>query len=187
MDEKLRKLNSPTARKLTYGHLAHFLPCSKAALVNRAKKLYLQVAEKNIKVPLQRYENKLDFEYSFEYSTKLLREFSDTFSQKSSPLVKVSPCSQVKGDNWRCDANGYRTIWKRVPESCRGKVSWRRFINYFDSCAFVEAKSWRNFLNSQRELRRGFWSVHDCCIILIDFFYSFLSPHLYWDIYWYCG
>nr|XP_034171511.1 ubinuclein-1 [Osmia lignaria] len=42
LEKRLRMLSSPSLRLETYGHLARFLPCSKMALQNRAKKLYVQ-------------------------------------------------------------------------------------------------------------------------------------------------
>ncbi|XP_031839811.1 yemanuclein isoform X2 [Nomia melanderi] len=45
LEKRLRALSSPSLRLETYGHLARFLPCSKMALQNRAKKLYVEDVE----------------------------------------------------------------------------------------------------------------------------------------------
>lgn len=54
LEKKLRSRYTPSDRLQTYGHLARFLPCSKIALQNRAKKLHLQEVEYKVKEPMQR-------------------------------------------------------------------------------------------------------------------------------------
>ncbi|XP_012136728.1 yemanuclein isoform X1 [Megachile rotundata] len=54
LEKRLRMLSSPSLRLETYGHLARFLPCSKMALQNRAKKLYVQDLDYKIKNLIQR-------------------------------------------------------------------------------------------------------------------------------------
>ncbi|XP_076619579.1 yemanuclein isoform X1 [Colletes latitarsis] len=54
LEKNLRMLSSTSLRSETYGHLARFLPCSKMALQNRAKKLYVQDLDYKIKDLMQR-------------------------------------------------------------------------------------------------------------------------------------
>ncbi|XP_046477089.1 ubinuclein-1 isoform X1 [Neodiprion pinetum] len=60
LERKLRLRYSAGVRLLTYAHLAHFLPCSKPTLVNRAKKLYLQNVEDKVKAPIERLKAAID-------------------------------------------------------------------------------------------------------------------------------
>ncbi|XP_046743672.1 ubinuclein-1 isoform X3 [Diprion similis] len=60
LERKLRLRYSAGVRLQTYAHLAHFLPCSKPTLVNRAKKLYLQDVEDKVKAPIERLKASID-------------------------------------------------------------------------------------------------------------------------------
>nr|XP_033334263.1 ubinuclein-1 isoform X1 [Megalopta genalis] len=60
LEKRLRTLSSPGLRIETYEHLARFLSCSKKALQNRTKKLYLQDVEINIKNLVQRLKEVID-------------------------------------------------------------------------------------------------------------------------------
>ncbi|XP_076280933.1 yemanuclein isoform X2 [Lasioglossum baleicum] len=60
LEKRLRTLSSPATRIETYEHLARFLPCSKMALQNRTKKLYVQDVESSIKDLVQRLKEAID-------------------------------------------------------------------------------------------------------------------------------
>ncbi|XP_012270052.1 ubinuclein-2 [Orussus abietinus] len=60
LEKKLRSLNMPSVKSQTYDHLAHFLPCSKITLVNRAKKLFQQDVDGKVKDPIQRLKAIVD-------------------------------------------------------------------------------------------------------------------------------
>ncbi|XP_034945221.1 ubinuclein-1-like [Chelonus insularis] len=60
LEKKLRATESSTIRSQVYGHLAHFLSCSKITLVSRARKLCLQDAETRVKEPVQRLKTIID-------------------------------------------------------------------------------------------------------------------------------
>ncbi|XP_076676591.1 yemanuclein isoform X1 [Andrena cerasifolii] len=57
LEKRLRMLSSPSLRLDTYGHLSRFLPCSKMALQNRAKKLYVEDLDFKIKDLIQRLKD----------------------------------------------------------------------------------------------------------------------------------
>ncbi|KAK1131135.1 hypothetical protein K0M31_017428 [Melipona bicolor] len=60
LEKKLRDLSPISLRLETYGHLARFLPCSKGALQNRAKKLFIQDLEHKTKDLIQRLKTVID-------------------------------------------------------------------------------------------------------------------------------
>lgn len=60
LEKRLRALSPPSLRPETYGHLARFLPCSKAALQNRAKKLFVQDLDYNVRDLIQRLKTVID-------------------------------------------------------------------------------------------------------------------------------
>ncbi|XP_076641470.1 yemanuclein isoform X2 [Halictus rubicundus] len=60
LEKRLRTLSLPGLRIETYEHLARFLPCSKMALQNRTKKLYIQDVESSIKDLVQRLKEAID-------------------------------------------------------------------------------------------------------------------------------
>ncbi|XP_066593846.1 ubinuclein-1 isoform X2 [Prorops nasuta] len=56
LEKKLRLPHNLSLRTQTYCHLASFLPYSKATLASKAKKLYLQDADRRVLKPVQRLE-----------------------------------------------------------------------------------------------------------------------------------
>lgn len=60
LEKRLRALSTPSLRLETYGHLARFLPCSKVALQNRAKKLFVQDIEYKTKELIQSLKKEID-------------------------------------------------------------------------------------------------------------------------------
>ncbi|XP_006569043.1 ubinuclein-1 isoform X2 [Apis mellifera] len=60
LEKKLRALPSSSLRLETYGHLARFLPCSKVALQNRAKKLFVQDVDYKTRDLIKRLKTVID-------------------------------------------------------------------------------------------------------------------------------
>ncbi|CAK9825945.1 UBN1 [Anthophora retusa] len=60
LEKRLRMLSPQSLRLETYGHLARFLPCSKVALQNRAKKLFVQDLDYKTKDLIQRLKKVID-------------------------------------------------------------------------------------------------------------------------------
>ncbi|XP_017876892.1 ubinuclein-1 isoform X2 [Ceratina calcarata] len=60
LEKRLRALSTPSLRLQTYGHLARFLPCSKVALQNRAKKLFVEDIEYKTTELIQSLKKEID-------------------------------------------------------------------------------------------------------------------------------
>ncbi|XP_017766357.1 PREDICTED: ubinuclein-1 [Eufriesea mexicana] len=60
LEKRLRTLPPPSLRLETYGHLARFLPCSKVALQNRAKKLFVQDLDYKTRDLIQRLKKVIE-------------------------------------------------------------------------------------------------------------------------------
>ncbi|XP_033223092.1 ubinuclein-1 [Belonocnema kinseyi] len=60
LETKLRLMNANNIRLQTYRHLAHYLPCTKTTLINRAKKLHTQHQDRNVKTQLEKLKAIID-------------------------------------------------------------------------------------------------------------------------------
>ncbi|XP_076237667.1 yemanuclein isoform X1 [Calliopsis andreniformis] len=110
LEKKLRALSSPGVRLETYGHLARFLPCSKMALQNRAKKLYVQELDYKIKNLVQRLKEVID-EIMPIARCKYMDECQEATEEKETE-EKWSLCSESSED----DDNSENSDKSKIPK-----------------------------------------------------------------------
>ncbi|XP_051162087.1 ubinuclein-1 isoform X2 [Leptopilina boulardi] len=60
LESKLRMIGANNIRLQTYKHLAHYVPCTKTTLINRAKKLHMQYQEGRVKSQLEKLKSIID-------------------------------------------------------------------------------------------------------------------------------
>ncbi|XP_076177072.1 yemanuclein isoform X2 [Ptiloglossa arizonensis] len=109
LEKRLRMLSSPNLRSETYGHLARFLPCSKIALQNRAKKLYVQDLDYKIKDLIQRLKEVIN-----NIMSSVMCKYLECQTVAEGKKMEGSPADAVSSDDEdNCENSDKAKIPKR--------------------------------------------------------------------------